>query len=145
MVVVVRQLFSMLIKNSFIPQFVILLDCHALYWIHAFSQVLEVHSNRNLDIVLEYMLVTLHHMQDQWHLFLIHRPDMCHHISCGIQWPFHNCFICGENWVSNSLGSVGQEIMWKRYCRALWACQDMAFSWCWTRRHFAASAKSKCF
>ena len=69
----------MLIQISLIPQYITCLDCHALSWTLAFNQVLEVHPNRSHDLVLEYMLVTPHLMQDQLYSFLIHRQDTCNH------------------------------------------------------------------
>jgi hypothetical protein len=59
----------MLIKTSLIRRHITPLDCHVLFWILAFNQVLEVHPNGSHDLVLEYMLVTPHLMQDRLHLF----------------------------------------------------------------------------
>jgi hypothetical protein len=84
MVAVVRQLSSMLIKISLIPRYITLLVHHDLPWILVVGQVLEVHPSGSQDLILVYMLVTPHLMQDWLHLFFFHGQDMCHHNSCGI-------------------------------------------------------------
>ncbi len=62
---VVKQPSSTLIRTSSIPQHIIPLDHHALYWTLVFNQVLEVPQNGSQDHVLVSVLVTLHLMWDQ--------------------------------------------------------------------------------
>ena len=75
MVTVVKQLSSMLIRISLILQYIILLGRHALSWTLNFNRELGVHLSRSQDLVLAYMLVTLHLMQVQLHLVLIQEQD----------------------------------------------------------------------
>ena len=69
----------MLIQTSLIPQYITLLDRHALFWILAFNRELAVHPNGSHDLVLGYMSVTHLRMQDRLHSFLIQERDMFHH------------------------------------------------------------------
>ena len=69
----------MLIQISLIPQYITLLNCHALFWTLTFNWELAAHPNGSQDLVLGYMLVTPHLIQDWLHSFVIQERDMYHH------------------------------------------------------------------